>query len=752
MLSWSIARFFLYDPAREAALADLSNTDNPDTLSGIIRTITFRNEENGYTVAKLELEGSKRVVAVRGVTASLSAGETVLLRGNWVDDRKYGRQFTFEFCEPSQPATLEGIRRFLASAQIKGIGPVLSERIIDTFGEKTIEVLDRHPERLKKVKGLSPKLVGAVTEGWERHRHIRDIMIFLQSYDISPAYAAKIYDRYKNETITAVRANPYRLIADIRGIGFIKADQVAGNMGIARDAPERIRAGITFCLDAAADDGHVFLPEQAMVERAAQMLELDAGQVMTVLEKMKERGEVTKRDDRIYRPALYEAEQAIARSLRTIVQTVPAREVPDPAVSNGLLKEIESARGIEFAPRQREAIIIAASASGMVITGGPGTGKTTTVLGIIDLLDRERRSVVLCAPTGRAAKRLSEATGREAMTIHRLLEFDPFRGRFKRYSGNPLAADAVIMDEASMADTFLMRDFLDAVTPQTTLVIVGDVDQLPSIGPGNVLRDIIASGVVPTIRLSEIFRQAAASRIVESAHMINRGKLPSANNQKTGNFFFMRMSDPCRIAETIVDLVTRRLPERYGFNPSSDIQVLSPMHRGETGVANLNRLLQERLNPFDPLAPEIRRGDLKYRVGDKVMQVRNNYDRMVFNGDIGRVTAIDPKSATLRVRFEQETTYGVSELDEIVPAFAISVHKSQCSEFSCVVMPLTTQHYIMLKRNLLYTGITRARKLVVLIGDYKALAIAVANDQAGERYTSLAERLKEHLRSEREYR
>ncbi|MBT4485569.1 MAG: AAA family ATPase, partial [Candidatus Latescibacteria bacterium] len=407
-----------------------------------------------------------------------------------------------------------------------------------------------------------------------------------------------------------------------------------------------------------------------------------------------------------------------------------------------VVTDIEHRRGISFAPMQREAIIQSATANMMILTGGPGTGKTTTVLGIIDIFRRLKLSVLLCAPTGRAAKRLSETTGMEAKTIHRLLEYNPMNGNFTRNEGSPLGAHAVIMDEASMVDTRLMKDFLRAISPYTILIIVGDVDQLPSIGPGNVLRDMIQAGIIPTVRLTEIFRQAASSKIVRCAHLINSGKMPFADNDHESNFFFIRMTEPSKISSTIVDMVARRLPGRYGFDPVEDIQVLSPMHKGETGVVNLNALLQERLNPFRKSFPEIRYGNWVYREGDRVMQIRNNYDRMVFNGDIGRIEKIIPAMGIIRVCFDEPVEYSVSELDELVPAYAISVHKSQGSEFRCTVMPVTTQHYIMLKRNLLYTAVTRARELAVMVGDTKALAIAVGNDQVSERYTSLEERLK----------
>ncbi|MHB9029483.1 MAG: SF1B family DNA helicase RecD2 [Candidatus Latescibacterota bacterium] len=714
-----------------------------EQIKGVVKTITFHNEENGYTVARIEPEDGRKgsVLTVTGHVKMLAEGETVVLNGYWVDDQKYGRQFRFHSYESVTPSTLEGIKRFLASRFIKGVGPVLAGRIVDAFGKDTIRILDEEPWRLGEVPGLNPKKCEEVISGWGRHRHIRDVMVFLQSYDISSAYAARIYEQYGDETVDVMRDNPYRLIRDIRGIGFIKADQVAAKLGIAKDSPHRIRAGLLYTMDDCTDKGHIYVPLLTIVENAAETMEVDAGPVTEALDHLKRHKEFIIEEDRVYRSELYQAEFEIARRLRSIIRTPRPGGTPQEDEARRMLQEIEADRKIEFATHQREAIVQAVRSKLLVLTGGPGTGKTTTVLGIIDLFRRLRLSVLLCAPTGRAAKRLTETTGMEAKTIHRMLEFNPHTGKFTKNEGDHLGAHVIIVDEASMIDTPLMTDFLRAVSPFSTLVIVGDVDQLPSIGPGSVLRDIIDSGAVPTVRLTEIFRQAASSRIVLSAHRINTGKMPFTDNAREGNFFFLRAPEPAKIAETIVDMVSRRLPQSYGFDPVNDIQVLSPMHKGETGVMNLNSLLQEKLNPFDPSLPEVRYGHRLFRQGDKVMQVRNNYDKMVFNGDIGRIERIDPERSLVRVKFDDTVEYSLNELDDLVPAYAISVHKSQGSEFRCVVAPVSTQHYIMLKRNLLYTAVTRARELVVLAGDMKALGIAISNDQVRERFTSLAERL-----------
>jgi len=716
--------------------------ENLEAIQGIVKNITFHNEENGYTVAKIIPEKSRKIIAVTGYVKRLSKGETVVLRGYWVNDPKWGRQFKFHSYELVIPSSLEGIKRFLASKYIKGIGPKYAERIVNTFGKDTIRVLDETPERLIKVPGLPSKKVESIIKGWAIHRKIRDVMIFLHAHDISEAYASRIYEKYEADTIDKLRSNPYRLISDFRGIGFIKADRIAKKLGIAENSPERVHAGILYCLDELFDKGHVFVPMTTLIESAAEMLNLDSAFVLDNIDYLKKNREIIIDDDRVYRKNLFASEFELAQRLKLIAAASRSLPVPPLGKLKEMIREIEHKRKITFAPMQFNAVLNAVVSNFMVITGGPGTGKTTTVVGIIEIFQQLKLSVLLCAPTGRAAKRLSEATGMEAKTIHRLLEYNPKRGTFTKNEGNPLSAHVVIMDEVSMVDTVIMTEFLRAVSPYTTLILVGDVDQLPSIGPGNVLCDIISCKLFPTVRLTEIFRQAASSKIVTSAHRINAGKIPYADNDRSGNFFFIKMNDPANIVAAIVDMVARRLPERYGFDPLNDIQVLSPMHKSLTGVENLNMLLQERLNPFRTSSPEIRKGGWALREGDKVMQIRNNYDKMVFNGDIGQIKRIIPAKSMVVVKFDAMVEYGDGELDDLIPAYAVSVHKSQGSEFRCVVMPVTTQHYIMLKRNLIYTAVTRARDLVVLIGDFKALAIAVGNDQVKERFTSLDMRLR----------
>lgn len=718
------------------------NKENLESVKGIVRVITFHNEDTGFVIAKIEPDKGGRRFAVKGAIKHISVGETVVFRGYWVNDPKWGRQFKFVSYEQVLPSSLDGIKHYLASSFMKGIGPKTAERIVDHFGADTLDVLENAPDRLKEVKGINRKQIDAVKKGSETHRHIRDVMVFLRAHDISEAYASRIYQKYGTDTTDMMRRDPYRLIEDIRGIGFIKADSVATKLGIAKDSPERIRAGILFRLNDMTDKGHVYVPVQTLVEAAAETLDLDAAIVTETLDYLRKSSQVVVEEERVYPRELYESEVEVAQRLKLIGGRKRFGVIPERREVEKMIAEIEHRRGISFASLQREAMALAAMENMVILTGGPGTGKTTTVLGIMDILRRLKVPTLLCAPTGRAAKRLSEATGEEAKTIHRLLEYNPMNGSFTRNQGSPLSAGAIIMDEASMVDTNLMRDFLRAVGSGTTLVIVGDVDQLPSIGPGNVLRDMIASNIVRTVRLTEIFRQAQKSRIVRCAHLINRGRMPYTDNEHEGNFFFIGMKEPPKVTETVVDMVSRRLPERYGFDPIGDIQVLSPMHKSETGVQNLNAVLQEKLNPLRHHGKEVRRGGRIFREGDKVMQIRNNYDKMVFNGDIGRIVKIVPAKNAVFVRYDTVVEYGDSDLDDLVPAYAVSVHKSQGSEFRCVVMPVTTQHFIMLKRNLLYTAVTRAKELAVLVGDYRALAIAVGNEQVSERNTSLAERLK----------
>ncbi|OPX25371.1 MAG: recombinase RecD [Candidatus Latescibacteria bacterium 4484_107] len=708
-----------------------------DTLEGVIERITFHADDTGYTVAKLRAKGAgPEPVTLVGSVAEIHPGESVRLKGHWTTHPQYGRQFRIVEYQTVYPSTVEGIRKYLGSGLIKGIGPVTAKRIVAQFGLKTLDIIERAPDRLTEVEGLGPKRAEMIKHAWIEQQEIKEVMLFLQSHDVSTAYAVKIWKQYGDDAIRIVRENPYRLAKDIWGIGFLIADRIAQNLGVDPESAMRLKAGLRYVLGQASEkEGHVFLPADLLISRAAEILKAPEKKLRPCLNDLSREQEVILEDEHVYLPPLHYAEQAVSKKLHQLAQVskVELRDLGEE------VRAVEKRTGFTFAERQKEAIAKALSENVLILTGGPGTGKTTTVLGMIALFARRSRSIALCAPTGRAAKRMSEATGREAKTIHRLLKFQP-RGGFE-YDGNPpLPADVVIVDEVSMIDILLMHHLLKAVRPSATIVFVGDVDQLPSVGPGNVLRDMIASGTVSTVRLDQIFRQARRSRIVVNAHRINEGFFPYIKNERAGDFFFIEKAEPAEIVETILSLCTERLPLHYEYDPIDDIQVLAPMYRGETGTINLNHALQQRLNPQ---GAEIRRGDTLFRVGDKVMQIRNNYQKEVFNGDIGRIVSIDLEEQEMRVRFDTLASYTFSELDELVLAYAISIHKSQGCEFKAVVFPLTTQHYMMLQRNLLYTAITRARELVVLVGTKKALGIAVKNDKVSERYTGLAARLGE---------
>ncbi|MBI4551896.1 MAG: ATP-dependent RecD-like DNA helicase [Candidatus Latescibacteria bacterium] len=720
-----------------------------DTLIGTIERVTYQNEDTGYTVARLRPElrhcqTTERppstladgLWVVVGNLAALVPGERVEVHGYWVTHSQYGKQFKIIEYKTLFPATVEGIRKYLGSGLIKGIGPVKAGLIVDRFGERTFEVIDAEPERLLEIKGIAQKTVNLIKKGWEDQKHIQEVMQFLLAHNVSTTYAVKIYKMYGNEAIQKVTENPYRLASDIWGIGFITADKIAQNLGVDPAAPSRIAAGIQYVLNQCADDGHVFVPQEMLAAESAKFLHVEASIIPPAVQTLVGTGEAIVDGDRVYLAPFYYAEVGIARHLARLLRSPRQAFVPD-AVTR-MIDRVQQTHGIQFNDQQRLAILTVFTDGILVLTGGPGTGKTTCVRGMLALFQQLSQRVVLAAPTGRAAKRLSEVTGAEAKTIHRLLEFNPGATQFKKGTEDPLDADAVILDEVSMVDTVLMNALLRAVPSSARLVMVGDADQLPSVGAGNVLRDVIASGAVPVVHLHEIFRQAQESDIVMNAHRVNQGEFPRLHNRKEGDFFFIGEDDPASAAETIQELCARRLPGRYGYDPIDDIQVLTPMYRGEIGVDQLNRVLQETLNPD---GASLKRGDRELRVGDKVMQTRNNYDKMVFNGDIGRVTRIDLESQTVEVTFNEPVGYDFSELDEVVLAYAISVHKSQGSEYPAIVLPLFTSHYLMLQRNLLYTAITRAKSLVVLVGTKKAVAIAVKNNDVTARYTGLREGL-----------
>ena len=708
-------------------------------LRGIVDRITFQNEENGYTVARLQVEGStaynNRLATIVGEMLSINPGETVVLEGEWTNHKQYGAQFKIESYQTVYPSTVEGMRRYLGSGLIKGIGPVTAKRIVDHFGKEALDVIERDPERLIEVEGLGAKRAKWIIKAWEDQREIHNVMLFLQSHEVGTGYAVKIWKRYGHEAVELIQENPYRLSADVWGIGFLTTDRIAQKMGIPAHSDRRIQAGLLHVLNEAADkEGHVFLPEDALIESCAEALDVPVDAIPPCVAQLLSEESIVVDDKRVYLPHLYYAEQGAATRCYQLsqVQRIELGNIP------AEIKAIEQRDGVTFAPRQKLALEKALSHNLLVLTGGPGTGKTTTIKGLIALLEARNKKIALAAPTGRAAKRMSEATGHEAKTIHRLLKFSPSEMAFEKNFENPLEIEALIVDEISMVDTVLMNSLLRAVPISASVVLVGDVDQLPSVGAGNVLKDVIASGIVEVVELNEIFRQAQTSHIVTNAHATNRGEMPYVQNDRDADFFFLEVSEPDQVVETVCGLCAARLPRTYRLDSIEDIQVLVPMYRGETGANNLNQILQDELNPK---GQEMTRGGIRFRVGDKVMQVRNNYDRDVFNGDIGRVLGIEDD--ILHMRFQDRVIeYEFSELDELVLAYAMSVHKSQGAEFRAVVMPLTTQHYMMLQRNLLYTAITRARELVVLVGTKQALGMAVRNNRVAERHTTLSQRIR----------
>jgi len=720
-----------------------------ETLEGTVERIVYSGGDGAFTVARLAAAPGAAGVTVVGSLLGVPVGARLRVVGRYETNARFGTQFRVARYTEVAPSTLAGIRRYLGSGLIKGIGPELAGRIVSTLGIETLEILDRDPGRIEEVPGIGRRRARSIRDAWGAQSQVRQVMVFLQGYGVSPAFAARIYKRYGTAAIARVRENPFRLAFDVWGIGFLSADKLAGALGIAKDADVRVEAGVRHVLQEAAGDGHVFLPRQRLVEEAAALLRTDEARCQQAVDRLSRAGDVAVEaapdvagGEAVYDTALYRAEVAAAAGLRRLLGA-PGTAVP---IDVGrALAWYEASAGITLARQQAEAVSRAITDKVVVVTGGPGVGKTTIVRGIVSILAKKGVRVALAAPTGRAAKRLAEATGQPAATLHRLLEWRPAEGTFGRNAERPLPADLLVIDESSMLDVRLAADLLAALTPSTRLILVGDVDQLPSVGPGTVLRDAIASGAVPTVRLTEIFRQAAESLIVTNAHRIHAGDLPEmgtpppeglSGDQR--DFFFLEEDDPVRAAALIRDLVAVRLPRRYGLAPH-DIQVLSPMHRGELGAAHLNVLLQEALAPA---GPELRRGARVLRVGDRVMQVRNDYDKDVFNGDVGRVVHVDAADGSLAVRFDdRDVRYGADDFDELTLAYAATVHKAQGSEYPAVVVPVHTQHYVMLQRNLLYTAVTRGRRLVILVGTRRALAIAVRNAEITARCSRLAERL-----------
>ncbi|NLK52376.1 MAG: ATP-dependent RecD-like DNA helicase [Syntrophomonadaceae bacterium] len=724
-----------------------------DTIYGYLERITYQHEETNFMVARIKEKGKKDLTTIIGNLTGINPGESLKLDGKWVTNKKYGPQFQVEKYETIIPATVHGIEKYLGSGLIKGIGPGMARRMVKKFQLDTLEVIEHAPERLLEVEGIGPKRVEMITRAWEDQKEIKEIMVFLQSHGVTATYAAKIYKQYGEESIQIVQANPYRLAADIRGIGFLTADRIARCLGISSDSIMRAEEGVLYVLYALMDEGHVYYPYQPLIDRAVEMLQVSSeliesalnnlltAQRIAIEEELENEGEP---NPLVYLKPFYIAETNLARRL-TALKQVPA-QVRSFAVEKAVTWAEEKLK-IQLAARQKEAVRLAVTQKVTVITGGPGTGKTTIIKAIIKILKALKLKVLLAAPTGRAAKRMQEATGQEAKTLHRLLEYAPQKGGFQRNQNHPLVAEAIIVDEASMIDLILMHNLVKAVPPHAMLILVGDVNQLPSVGPGSVLNDLIDSGQFPVVTLTDIFRQSEKSRIVINAHRINRGEFPDL--RKVGgltDFYFIQEDDPDKVVQKIIEMCKNRIPRRFGYHPLREVQVITPMHKTSTGANALNLELQKALNPNKK---GVSRASTQFNPGDKVMQVANNYEKEVYNGDIGWIKKIDFEGQEILVDFEDRlVVYDFTDLDELVLAYAVSVHKAQGSEYPVVVMPLLTQHYILLQRNLLYTGITRGKHLVVLIGTKKALAIAIRNNKTQKRYSQLNKRLRRNLNDE----
>ena len=717
-----------------------STQPDREVLAGIVERVTFHNAENGFCVLRIKARGHRDLVTIVGHAATISAGEWITASGEWVNDRTHGQQFKARFMRTSAPSSIEGIEKYLASGMIRGIGPVYAKKMVKAFGEKVFDIIEAAPDRLREVDGIGPVRARRITAAWAEQKIVREIMVFLHSHGVGTARAVRIFKTYGADAVQVMTENPYRLARDIRGIGFKTADAIAVRLGIEKTAMIRVRAGISYALTEAMDEGHCGLPTEELTQLAVELLEVPKELVLPALDLELAEGTViadTVGDTPcVFLGGLYRAEQVIAERLRRLINgTLPWPSI-DPEKA---LPWIERKTGLTLAESQVAAIRLALLSKVLVITGGPGVGKTTIVNAILRILAAKGVNLLLCAPTGRAAKRMTEATGFEAKTIHRLLEVDPKAGGFKRGGDNPLACDLLVVDETSMVDVLLMQALMKAIPDQAALLIVGDIDQLPSVGPGQVLADIIASGAVPVVRLTEVFRQAAQSRIITSAHRINRGSIPDLSKPEgDSDFYFVQADDPEIAVPRIVELVKTRIPRRFGLDPIRDIQVLCPMNRGGVGARSLNIELQAALNPAGER--KVERFGWTFAPGDKVMQIENDYDKEVYNGDIGYIDDVDPDAGELTASFDgRAVTYGFGELDTLVPAYAATIHKSQGSEYPAVVIPVLTQHYAMLQRNLLYTGVTRGKQLVVLVGQKKAVAIAVRNVSGRRRWSKLKE-------------
>lgn len=724
-----------------------------ERIQGQIDKVTFTAEESGFSVLKVLVKGKKDPVTAVGRIASPTPGEILIMDGEWANHPQFGRQFKIHSYERGTPATVEGITKYLSSGLIKGIGPVMAERMVALFGKDTLDVVESEPERLLEVEGLGSKRLDMIVKAWEEQREVRRVMLFLQEYGVGTSYAFKIYKKYGDSAVDVVRSNPYQLAFDIHGIGFKTADSIANRLGHPPDSPLRIQAGVYHALWETTNDGHVYYPYELLKKKCVDLLGCEEQAVVRSFAEMEsqDRSRIKIEDlndsladfkvnnKAVYLSPLYKAEKGVSDLIAIILNTKASQDVVD---ADKEINRFYEKSGIEFAPRQVEAVKLAVNGKATVITGGPGTGKTTIIKAILSITRRAHRRVLLAAPTGRAAKRMSEATGGPATTIHRLLEFTPQKGGFQKCETNLLDCDLLIVDEASMIDVSLMHSLLKAVPPESGLILVGDIDQLPSVGPGAVLNDLIKSESVPVVQLTDIFRQAGRSDIVVNAHRINRGEPPLLRPADYGlnDFYLIERHNPEDALSTIIELVAERIPKRFKFDPIDEVQILCPMHKGLLGAFNMNQQLQNVLNPRKT---GLSKSGYDYKTGDKVMQIRNNYDKDVFNGDTGRILEIDMEENEIWADIDGRIIkYDATDLDELVPAYAITVHKSQGSEYPAVVIPVTTQHYVMLQRNLLYTAVTRGRKLAILVGTKKAVSIAVGNDKTRKRYTQLEYRLR----------
>ena len=722
------------------AHVDAQRAAPSETLAGTVERVTFHNAENGFAVLKVKARGKRDLITVVGHAATISAGEFITASGAWVSDRTHGLQFKAQVLKATTPTTSEGIERYLASGQMRGIGPAMAKRIVAMFGDSTFDIIETAPERLQEVTGIGPMRTTRIVAGWAEQKAVREIMIFLHSHGVGTARAVRIFKTYGHEAIKVMSEDPYRLARDVRGIGFRSADAIAEKLGIEKTAPQRLRAGVSFALQTAMDEGHCGLPLDLLVGLAERLLEVECSLIRVAAAEAVTTGEVVEDDVEgqrcLFLKGLYLAEQSIAERLLERAAGSP----PWPAIDlDRAIEWMEGRTAKTLSPSQREAVRLVIASKIAVLTGGPGVGKTSTLDTILRILLAKGVRVALAAPTGRAAKRMTEQTGVEAKTIHRLLEVSPKHGGFLRNEENPLDCDLLVVDETSMVDVPLMNALTRALPESAALLLVGDVDQLPSVGPGQVLADIIGSGRVPMARLTEVFRQAAESQIVVNAHRINHGLMPEApRSGAITDFYIVEIRDPEEGLAKLIEVVSSRIPRRFGLDPAKDVQVLCPMNRGVLGARNLNHELQKVLNPNPPAAVE--RFGWRFSPGDRVMETQNDYDRDVFNGDLGTVARIDDEEGAVVVDFDgREVSYPFAELDTLLPAFATTIHKSQGSEYPAVVIPVVTQHYAMLVRNLLYTGVTRGKDLVVLIAQKKALAISLRSRQTKRRWTKLRE-------------